>query len=161
MRTSLIVVSVLIFISCGNIAMKKPPNLISEDQMVDILYDMMLINSAKGVNKQLLEKSIKNPEKYIYEIHSIDSLQFVESNAYYTYKSDAYKAIYEKIEQKLAAKKIEYEALAKEQKRVKDSLKNNKKLKFDSLDLKRQNIIENKLRDFSRKSDTLRKQRLK
>ena len=157
MRTSLIVVSVLIFISCGNIAMKKPPNLISEDQMVDILYDMMLINSAKGVNKQLLEKSIKNPEKYIYEIHSIDSLQFVESNAYYTYKSDAYKAIYEKIEQKLAAKKIEYEALAKEQKRVKDSLKKNRRPKLDTLNLKRQKQIEAKLKRSSKKVDTLQK----
>ena len=137
--------------------MKKPSNLISEDQMAAILYDMILINSAKGINKQLLEKNIKNPEKYIYKIYNIDSLQFVESNAYYTYKSDSYKAIYEKIEKKLEAQKKVYEALAAEEKRVKDSLKKARRPKLDTLNLKRQKQIEAKLKRSLRKVDTLQK----
>jgi hypothetical protein len=143
--------------ACENKAMKKPSNLISEDQMSAILYDMILINSAKGINKQLLEKNIKNPEKYIYKIYNIDSLQFVESNAYYTYKSDSYKAIYEKIEKKLEAQKKVYEALAAEEKRVKDSLKKNRRPKLDTLNLKRQKQIEAKLKRSLRKVDTLQK----
>jgi hypothetical protein len=125
--------------------------------MAAILYDMILINSAKGINKQLLEKNIKNPEKYIYKIYNIDSLQFVESNAYYTYKSDSYKAIYEKIEKKLEAQKKVYEALAAEEKRVKDSLKKNRRPKLDTLNLKRQKQIEAKLKRSLRKVDTLQK----
>ena len=125
--------------------------------MAAILYDMILINSAKGINKQLLEKNIKNPEKYIYKIYNIDSLQFVESNAYYTYKSDSYKAIYEKIEKKLEAQKNVYEALAAEEKRVKDSLKKNRRPKLDTLNLNRQKQIEAKLKRSLRKVDTLQK----
>ena len=157
MKTSFLVVFAVVFMACENKAMKKPSNLISEDQMAAILYDMILINSAKGINKQLLEKNIKNPEKYIYKIYNIDSLQFVESNAYYTYKSDSYKAIYEKIEKKLEAQKKVYEALAAEEKRVKDSLKKVKKPKLDTLNLKRQKQIEAKLKRSLRKVDTLQK----
>jgi len=157
MKTSFLVVFAVVFMACENKAMKKPSNLISEDQMAAILYDMILINSAKGINKQLLEKNIKNPEKYIYKIYNIDSLQFVESNAYYTYKSDSYKAIYEKIEKKLEAQKKVYEALAAEEKRVKDSLKKNRRPKLDTLNLKRQKQIEAKLKRSLRKVDTLQK----
>jgi hypothetical protein len=157
MKTSFLVVFTVVFMACENKAMKKPSNLISEDQMAAILYDMILINSAKGINKQLLEKNIKNPEKYIYKIYNIDSLQFVESNAYYTYKSDSYKAIYEKIEKKLEAQKKVYEALAAEEKRVKDSLKKNRRPKLDTLNLKRQKQIEAKLKRSLRKVDTLQK----
>ena len=70
MKTSFLVVFTVVFMACENKAMKKPSNLISEDQMATILYDMILINSAKGINKQLLEKNIKNPEKYIYKIYN-------------------------------------------------------------------------------------------
>jgi hypothetical protein len=157
MKTSFLVVFTVVFMACENKAMKKPSNLISEDQMAAILYDMILINSAKGINKQLLEKNIKNPEKYIYKIYNIDSLQFVESNAYYTYKSDSYKAIYDKIEKKLEAQKKVYEALAAEEKRVKDSLKKNRRPKLDTLNLKRQKQIEAKLKRSSKKVDTLQK----
>ena len=162
MKTILLVAITFFFMSCENKAMKKPSNLISEDQMVDILYDMMLLNSAKGINKQLLEKTIQNPEQYIYNIYNIDSLQFVESNAYYTYKSDTYKAIYEKIEIKLTAQKKEFEALADEKKRAKDSIKKIKnKLKIDTLKLRREKLFEAKLKRSSKKSDTLQKQPLK
>ena len=157
MKTSLLVAFAVVFMACENKAMKKPSNLISEDQMAAILYDMILINSAKGINKQLLEKNIKNSEKYIYKIYKIDSLQFVESNAYYSYKSDSYKAIYEKIEKKLEAQKKVYEALAAEEKRVKDSLKKNRRPKLDTLNLKRQKQIEAKLKRSSKKVDTLQK----
>ena len=84
MRKIAVLFSILIFMSCGNSTVKKPANLISEDQMVEILFDVILINSAKGVNKQLLQNNIENPLNYIYRTYGIDSLQFTESNTYYT-----------------------------------------------------------------------------
>ena len=161
MKTVLLVVSILFFMSCENLDMKKPSNLISEDQMVEILYDVVLINSAKGVNKQLLQKNIKNPQAYIYKKHNIDSLQFAESNAYYTFKSDIYKSIYEKLELKLTTQKTEYQALLNEKKRVKDSLIERKKVKIDTLNIERQRKFKSKLKRPSKKSDILQKQPLK
>ena len=145
--------------SCENLNVKKPSNLISEDQMVEILYDVVLINSAKGVNKQLLEKNIKNPQGYIYKKHNIDSLQFAESNAYYTFKSDIYKSIYEKLELKLTTQKTDYEALLKDKKRVKDSIRERKKIKVDPLntETERQIKFESKLKRPLKKIDTLQK----
>lgn len=122
MKKVFLVAVTLCFMSCNNLDIKKPSNLISENQMVEILYDVVLINSAKGVNKQLLQKNINNPETYIYKKHNIDSLQFAESNAYYTFKNEVYKSIYEKLELKLTTQKTAHEALVKEQKRVKDSI---------------------------------------
>tara|TARA_B110000967_G_C18839285_1_gene538488 strand:+ start:775 stop:1260 length:486 start_codon:yes stop_codon:yes gene_type:complete len=161
MKTVLLAVSILFFMSCENLDMKKPSNLISEDQMVEILYDVVLINSAKGVNKQLLEKNIKNPQAYVYKKHNIDSLQFAESNAYYTFKSDTYKSIYEKLELKLTTQKTEYEALLEEKKRVKDSIRKSKQTKIDTLSSERQMKFESKLRPPSKKLDKLPKRPLK
>ena len=157
MKTVLLAVSTLFFMSCENLDMKKPSNLISEDQMVEILYDVVLINSAKGVNKQLLQKNINNPQAYVYKKHNIDSLQFAESNAYYTFKSDVYKSIYEKLELKLTTQKTEYEALLEEKKRINDSIRERKKTKIDPLNSERQMKFESKLKRPSKKFDTLQK----
>ena len=140
---------------------KKPSNLISEDQMVEILYDMVLINSSKGVNKKLLQKNINNPEAYIFKKHNIDSLQFAESNAYYTFKNEVYKSIYEKLELKLTTQKTKLEALLKEKNSIKDSIREQKKTKNDPLNLDPKVKFESKMRPPLKKSDTLQKQPLK
>ena len=124
--------SAILVISCGNIKAKKPANLISEDRMVEVLYDVIIINTAKGVNKQLLQNNINNPLNYIYRSHGIDSLQFAESNAYYTINTDKYKSIYDKVEMKLKAEKSQYEAIVGERKRVKDSIKKSKQNQIDT-----------------------------
>jgi hypothetical protein len=161
MKTVFLAVSTLFLISCENLDIKKQSNLISEDQMVEILYDVVIINSAKGINKQLLQKKINDPLAYIYEKHNIDSLRFAESNTYYTFKSDAYKSIYEKLELKLTAQKTEYEALLEEKKRTKDSIRTSKQRKMDPLNRERQIEFESKMRPPLKKLDTLQKQPLK
>ena len=57
----------LIFYSCGSITEEnvKPNNLIPEDKMIDILYDMSLISVSKGINKRILENNGMKPKKYI------------------------------------------------------------------------------------------------
>lgn len=161
MKKSIIIGSFFIFMSCGNTAIKKPNNLISEDQMVDILYDVMIINSAKGVNKQLLENNIQNPKEYIYTKYKIDSLQFAESNNYYTNKREAYKSIYDRLDLKLKAKKTAYETIIENQKRIKDSIKKSIEESSDSLRRDRKLKLESKLKRPLKKFDTLLKRPLK
>lgn len=162
MKNVFLVVVTLFFMSCNNLDMKKPSNLISENQMVEILYDMVLMNAAKSVNKQLLEKNIQNPQAYIYKKHNIDSIQFVESNAYYSFKSDVYKSIYEKLELKLTTQKTAHEALVKEKKRIKDSIRKSKQTKIDALSSnKRQKKFESKMRPPLKKTDKLQQLPLK
>tara|TARA_B110000305_G_scaffold119781_1_gene134467 strand:- start:206 stop:682 length:477 start_codon:yes stop_codon:yes gene_type:complete len=158
MRKIAVLMSFLFFASCGESGMKKPANLISEDLMAAILYDVILINSAKGVNKQLLQNNIENPLNYIYRSHGIDSLKFAESNAYYTNNSDRYKLIYEKVEFKLKAEKSEYEAIIDEQKRVKDSIKKTRQNKIDTTKIARdKRVLTKKSLRLSEKIDSIQK----
>ena len=116
---------------------KKPDNLIPEDKMVDIMYDMYILNSAKGVNKKLLELNGIMPKEYIFEKYSIDSTQFAESNNYYVYNTKTYESILNEIAKKIDVKKKEYEALDKieeaDKKRKEDSLRKIRVREKDSL----------------------------
>ena len=70
----------LIFCSC-NFSMRKKQyseNLISEEKMINIIYDMSLISVSKGINKRILENNGMKPKTYILNKHKIDSLQFVK-----------------------------------------------------------------------------------
>ena len=93
----------LIFCSCGFVNDENlvPDNLIAEEKMVDILYDMSLISVSKGINKRILENNGMKPKKYILKKHNIDSLQFVLSNEYYSKDLEKYLKIYEQVLNKL------------------------------------------------------------
>ena len=62
----------IIFCSCGFVNDEKfvPDNLIAEEKMVDILYDMSLISVSKGINKRILENNGMKP-KNTYLINTI------------------------------------------------------------------------------------------
>ena len=93
----------LIFYSCGSLTEEnvKPNNLIPEDKMIDILYDMSLISVSKGINKRILENNGMKPKNYILKKYNIDSLQFVVSNEYYSKDLEIYLSIYEEVLNKL------------------------------------------------------------
>ena len=126
-KIGVLVVLCLLVVSCNKLDKpKKPDNLISKDKMAEVLYDLYIINAAKGVNKKLLETNGVIPETYILTKHNIDSLQFVDSNLYYTFHTDTYSAIIDKIQTRLEMEQAEFEALKKTEeraeKRKRDSL---------------------------------------
>ena len=79
----------------------KPENLISQEKMIEIIYDMSLISVSKGINKRILENNGMKPKSYILKKYNIDSLQFVTSNEYYSKDLEQYLFIYEKVLEKL------------------------------------------------------------
>jgi hypothetical protein len=93
----------LIFLAtgCGNSAVQKPDNLIDEDKMVEIIYDLSLLEAIKSQKPVVLETNQINPNTYIYKKYEIDSIQFAKSNAYYASDIKAYKEIYEKVSKRL------------------------------------------------------------
>ena len=127
---------ILIVISCKNNTIdkpKKPDNLISKEKMVAIIYDISLINSAKGVNKKLIENKGIVPEDYIYKRHDIDSLQFALSNEYYSYSLETYENIYNSVKIKLEEDKKHFNTVIEAEKKVQDSIRKNSREKTDSL----------------------------
>ncbi len=93
----------LVLTSCNFISDNNsiPDDIISENKMTEILYDMSLISVSKGINKKNLENNGLKPKKYILDKYSIDSLQFVLSNEYYSKDLEKYLSIYENVLKKL------------------------------------------------------------
>lgn len=142
-----IILVLFLFLSCKNnkvIKPEKPDNLLSEKQMVDIIYDMSIMSGAKGVNKKLLEKEGINPETYIYELHNIDSIQFAESNNYYTYDLETYERVYAKVKRKLEADKVKFDTLVSIEKRKRDSINKVKREEIEANKKKDSNKLKSK-----------------
>jgi hypothetical protein len=109
---------------------KKPDNLISKSDMVDILIDSKILGSANMANKRVMEKHGVDIDTYLFKKHNIDSLQFALSNAYYTFHIEEYSEIYTQVEDSLKALKIFYEELEK-----KEEAEARAKRKLDSLEV--------------------------
>lgn len=118
---------------------KKPDNLISKNQMSEILHDVYLLNAARGINKKAMEKYGILPLEYIYKKYKIDSLQFALSNDYYSYDAKTYESIIENVKQKLEAEKVINDALSLKEDKTRDSLKEIrlKEAKLDTTDKKK------------------------
>ena len=98
---------VVIFFGCNKDSQKitAPENLISQEKMIDVIYEMTLISVSKGVNRRVLEYNGVVPEKYIFNKYNIDSLQFALSNEFYSNDLDKYLEIYNKVKEKLQQNK--------------------------------------------------------
>lgn len=87
-------------ISCNNSVIEKPSNLIEKDKMVDILYDISLLETVKtqGIKRGFTQSEIN---QYILKKYKIDSLQLISSNKYYASDAEEYKKMFEKVKAKL------------------------------------------------------------
>lgn len=126
----------MVIFSCkDNMEPTKPENLISQDKMVNILIDLSLVSSAKGLNKKILENNGITPDRYVFEKHKIDSIQFAESNAYYAYFIDDYSNIYVRVKDSLEKLKMKYVRLEQAENKKENDTKADKakRVKRDTL----------------------------
>ena len=87
-------------LSCQNTVIEKPEKQIDEDVMVDILYDLSLLESIKSQNVSDSDNTI-NISQYIYKKYKIDSIQFLQNNKYYASDVKNYKKMFEKVKDRL------------------------------------------------------------
>lgn len=99
------------FIGCNN-SVPKPENLIAKDKMIDILYDISLLEAIKTQNMNGGISS-KMSNEYIFKKYKIDSLQFVKSNKYYASDLEGYKSMFEAVKEKMNKKTLEIETETK------------------------------------------------
>lgn len=144
----ILILGFLVFACTDSKQPKKPDNLISKTQMAELLYDLYVINGAKGVNRRTLETNGFNPDTYILTKYGVDSTQFADSNTYYTFDTDTYKTIVDNVKARLEKEKKVFQDLKKSKedsikarrdsinkpsKRRKDSIKNLRKIVKDSI----------------------------
>lgn len=133
---------VLVFFGCQNVERpNKPKNLISKEIMVEVLTEAYMANAARSVNNQaIIDKGIQM-DTLIYGKFGIDSLQFVQSNAYYATDLNAYLEIFQKVESRLKAKQQKLDSIRQLDKNRKDSIANKQKIQEISAEPLRDSLI--------------------
>jgi hypothetical protein len=122
-----------LMISCKEEVVKKPENLIEKEVMVDILYDLSLLEAINFQTSKPLESYKLTPSQYIYRKYKIDSLEFVQNNMYYASDYKTYKKMNEQINARLDKNKILMEAVIKKEKKKALFLEKSKSKKTDSI----------------------------
>jgi len=128
----------LIILGCQDIQpIEKPDNLIDKETMEEILFDIALVNAARGFNIQKLVQNKIAPEKYIFEKYNIDSVQYAQSTNYYSSSIEVYKKMHLSIQKRLDTLFQFHDSLAKIEKKHKDSIEKikseAKKKRLDSI----------------------------
>lgn len=139
---SILLFMVVLLGSCQDIKKSpRPDNLIPEAKMVDVLTEAAILHGARSYNRNLLEEKGIMPREYLYEKYGIDSLQFVQSNAYYTQNYKKYHEIYTEVKERLIVLKEEYDSIRELEDRKVDSLRSlEEKDPRDSLDSRRDSL---------------------
>lgn len=89
------------FTSCKNKAVEKPDNLLSEDKMIDIIYDIAILQAAENYKPINLSDAGVKVNNYIYKKYNIDSTTYYQNHKYYASDVNNYKKIYKKVLEKI------------------------------------------------------------
>ena len=98
----------IVFWSCSE-SLKKPSNLIPQDKMIDIFYDMNMFQTIRNNDYRLYESHNINPEQYIYTKYNIDSLQLAQSNKYYALNAGEYEKMLDAVIDRINTEKEKIE----------------------------------------------------
>lgn len=125
--------------SCLKKPVEKPDNLIDEEQMIEILYDVTLLQAAKNINTTKLSQNHINYNTYIFEKYGIDSTTYVQSQLYYASIPEVYQEMHKVIEKRLTKERQILDSIkedkASQEKIKKPVLEQNKIIKNKSLQL--------------------------
>lgn len=125
MKKIILIFGLFLFLSCSSNEKNKSENLMSEEEMVNFLFDINIINSSRAFRNKSELNYYNIKDSLLFKKHKIDSIKFYKSNFYYASNPKIYLNIYSKLEKKLNKLK---DSLSKEletyAKKRKDSLKN-------------------------------------
>ena len=120
MRKIITFLSVIaLLVSCKQEVIDKPEQLIERDVMVDIMYDLSILEAMKYQNPTTLDTFKINPREYILKKYKIDSLQFAKNNVYYAADYKGYKLMFEKVTKRLDDNKTKIDSLINFEKKKK------------------------------------------
>ena len=109
MKKLIVVFCIIGTLSCNEKTIEKPEDLIPKDQMIEIIYDLAIINAAKKTNSIYLVDNNIEAMPFIYKRYGIDSLQFVKSDIYYASIPSEYEAMYKIVEARIEREKGVYD----------------------------------------------------
>lgn len=104
---------ILTVLGCKEDLVKKPKHLIDRQQMVNIMYDLSLLEAIKYQNPAVLDSNQIHPKQFIYKKYGVDSLQLAQNNVYYASDYKNYKIMYEEVVKRIEKDKNTAKALIK------------------------------------------------
>lgn len=132
MKRVLLLLMIGIFLAkCNSKPVEKPENLIEKPVMIDILYDLHLLNAIRSNGNNYETNFSLTPEKYIYKKYKIDSAQFSSSNRYYASDLQEYEEMFELIMERLKKNKPTIDSISTE--KPVEKIKSKKRSNEDSL----------------------------
>jgi hypothetical protein len=103
---------------------KAPKKLIDKAVMVNVFYDLALLEASKYQMMSKTEYQKISPKEFIFKKYKIDSAQFSQSNIYYASSIEEYKAMFEQVQKRLQANSDKMDTIIK---RKQEKLKLNSK----------------------------------
>ena len=85
--------------------MPKPDNLLDEEAMTNILFDIAILQATDGSMPLKLSEEHINSTTYIYKKYAIDSLTFYQNQRYYAADVKQYKKMYQEVLDRLNEEK--------------------------------------------------------
>lgn len=110
--------------SCKDTALPEPKKLIEKDVMIDILYDIAIIEAIKTSHPYTLQSKGVDTKTYIYKKYKIDSVQFAKSDKYYATDAKQYGKMYQKVMDRIKEQKTK-DSLAQLPKAIKKDVNEN------------------------------------
>ena len=97
MRNLLFLALSVFMVSCSKNPVPKPDNLLDEEVMTDMLFDIAILQAAEGTMKHRLEENNIDVKTYIYKKYKIDSLTYYQNQKYYAGETRKYKKMHQKV----------------------------------------------------------------
>jgi hypothetical protein len=108
-----IILVLFLSVSCKKELVKEPKRLIEKEKMIDIMYDLSLLEAIKYQNPLSLDSVNSDPKNFVLKKYKVDSLQFAQSNIYYAADYNTYKEMYDEIGKRLAVEQRAVDSIVK------------------------------------------------
>jgi len=114
MKNFIVILLVLFLsVSCKKEVVKQPAKLIEKDKMIDIMYDLSLLEAMRYQKPLSLDSIDNDPTRFILKKYKVDSLQFAQNNMYYASDYDSYKDMFDVVNKRIAVNQRAADSLAK------------------------------------------------
>lgn len=140
----------IVLIGCQKDLVKEPKNLIEREKMVNIMYDLSLLESMKVDNSTFLDSFKNNSNQYIFKKYKIDSVQFAQSNIYYAADYKEYEKMYNQVKVRLDNEKTKVTSMIRtkaKKEMLKEKAKKRLKTKKEADSIKRAKLKITKEKD--------------
>ncbi|MCV2486634.1 DUF4296 domain-containing protein [Flavobacterium sp. SH_e] len=132
----LIILVLFLSISCKKDLVKQPAKLIEKEKMIDIIYDLSILEAMRYQKPLSLDSIDSDATKFVLKKYKVDSLQFAQNNMYYASDYENYAAMFAEVNKRIAVNQRAADSLAKidEKKAAKENKNKPKESKEASKD---------------------------